>query len=148
MEADRAIQNLIFRYAELVDAGDFDGIGQLFAHGRIVAGDGTDRNEVAGAAAVTAMYEATTRRYSDDGTPHTKHLTSNVIVEVEPGSKRANARSYFTVLQQVDDMALQPIISGRYHDRFHVVDRTWRFDSREMIVDLLGDLGRHLLIEL
>lgn len=148
MDADRKIQNLIFRYAELIDAGDFDGLGELFTHGRIVASDGANHTEVKGAAAVTAMYEASTRRYPDAGTPHTKHVTSNVIVEFDETSDRAAARSYFTVLQQLDDMALQPIISGRYHDAFHLIDRTWWFDRREMIVDQVGDLSRHLLFEL
>ena len=27
------IQNLLYRYAELIDAGDYEGIGELFAHG-------------------------------------------------------------------------------------------------------------------
>ena len=148
MRADREIENLIYRYAELIDAGDFDGIGDLFAKGRIVAGSGSTRNEVVGSAAVTAMYQATTRRYPDDGTPHTRHLTSNVIIEADDDSTRASARAYFTVLQQVDDMALQPIISGRYHDSFHLIDGVWCFESREMLVDALGDLSRHLLIEL
>lgn len=147
MDADRQIQNLIFRYAKLIDDGDFDGIGRLFAHGRIIAGDGAGRTEVAGTAAVTAMYETTTRRYPDDGTPHTQHVTSNVIIELDSGAERANAHSYFTVLQQVADTDLQPIISGSYNDTFKVIDQTWWFDTREMIVGLVGDLSRHLLIE-
>ena len=31
------IANLVYRYAELVDAGDYDGIGALFAQGGISA---------------------------------------------------------------------------------------------------------------
>ena len=44
----RAIERLLYRYADLIDAGDFAGIGQLFARGRIVAGG----SAVEGAAAV------------------------------------------------------------------------------------------------
>ena len=70
------------------------------------------------------------------------------IIEVEDGADTASARSYFTVLQQVEDLPLQPIISGRYHDTFHRIDGSWWFDTRIMRVDLVGDLGRHLLYEL
>jgi 3-phenylpropionate/cinnamic acid dioxygenase small subunit len=148
VESDRQIENLIYRYAELIDAGDFEGIGRLFRHGRIIAGNGSNRSEVVGSDAVTALYEATTRRYPDDGTPHTRHVTSNVIIEVETGAIEATARSYFTVLQQTDEIALQAVVSGSYHDTFRELEGTWWFDTREMIVGLVGDLSRHLLIEL
>jgi 3-phenylpropionate/cinnamic acid dioxygenase small subunit len=83
-----------------------------------------------------------------DGTPRTKHVTTNVIVEVEPGGDRAAARSYYTVLQQVEGGALQPVVAGRYHDRFERVDGAWRFAERDYtLVDLVGDVSRHLRIE-
>lgn len=145
----REIEQLLYAYAERIDAGDFEGVGELFAHGRIAAVPGaTQEQMVAGRDAVRVLYEATTRRYEDDGTPHTKHLTTNVVVEVEPGDDRASARSYFTVLQQVDGGPLQPIVSGRYHDSFHRVNGAWCFDVRTMFVDLKGDLSRHLLVDL
>ena len=52
------------------------------------------------------------------------------------------------MLQQTDALALQPIIVGRYHDTFHVVDGEWCFATREMFVDLTGDLSHHLLFDL
>ena len=42
------------------------------------------------------------------------------------------------VFQQTDEVPLQPIIAGRYHDTFHRVDGAWYFDTREMFVDLKG----------
>ena len=68
-------------------------------------------------------------------------------VEVDGGAESATARSYFTVLQQVEDTDLRPIISGSYNDVFKVVDGAWWFDTREMVVGLVGDLSRHLLID-
>jgi hypothetical protein len=50
------------------------------------------------------------------------------------------------VLQQTAEVPLQPIIAGRYHDEFRR-DVQWRFTRRHMIVDLVGDLSRHLLFE-
>ena len=75
-------------------------------------------------------------------------MTTNSIIEVDEGANTASARSYYTVFQRVDEMPLQPIISGRYRDTFQRIDGRWWFDTRIMIVDLVGDLGRHLLYEL
>jgi len=60
----------------------------------------------------------------------------------------ASARSSYTVLQQTDALALQPIICGRYHDTFQRIDGRWWFATRTMFVDLVGDLSHHLLREL
>jgi 3-phenylpropionate/cinnamic acid dioxygenase small subunit len=139
------IEQLIYRYAERIDLGDFEGVADLFEHATILppgAGSG-----VTGREAVLAMYTATTRKY-EDGTPKTKHVTSNVIVELESTARRAAARSYFTVFQALEGFPLQAIIAGRYHDEFERVDDEWRFSARKMLPELFGDLSRHLLINL
>ena len=147
-DAAREIENLLYTYAERIDAGDFEGVAELFAHGRIlVSPDARPEQAVVGRDAVLKLYRATTRLYPD-GTPHTKHVTSNVIVEVADGAQIASARSYFTVLQRLDDFPLQPIIAGRYRDTFQRIDGRWWFDTRSMRIDLVGDLSRHLLFEL
>jgi 3-phenylpropionate/cinnamic acid dioxygenase small subunit len=137
-----AITNLIFTYAERIDAGDFEGVAELFRHSEITVGGSDVRRK--GVEEVRRMYEGWTRRY-EDGTPRTKHINTNLIVEVDESSGTAASRSYFTVLQQTPDLPLQPIIAGRYHDRFECVDGEWRFVNRHMITDLVGDLTRHLL---
>jgi hypothetical protein len=140
-----AIERLLHTYAERIDAGDFAGVGALFAAGEIRAGD--HGPGIRGADAVRRLYAATVRLHAD-GTPRTKHVTTNVIVDADETAGTATARSYFTVLQQLEDFPLQVIVAGRYHDAFVRVDGAWRFDVRRMHVDLQGDLGRHLLIEL
>lgn len=139
----RAIENLVYAYAERVDAGDLAGVAELFRHGRIQASPGV---VFEGAEQVRGMYDRSTRLY-DDGTPRTRHVTTNVAVEVDD-TGTGTARSYYTVLQQTDEMPLQPIIAGHYHDTFHRVDGSWCFDTREMFVDLTGDLSHHLLFNL
>lgn len=143
MDARNAIENLLFLYAERIDAGDFDGVADLFAHGEIIGPDG--EIAVSGHAAVRALYQNSTRLYPDNGTPHTKHVTSNVILEIDESNDTATARSYFTVFQQVDDFPLQAIIAGRYHDTFEKVAGKWRFKRRRMLPELFGDLSKHLL---
>ena len=139
------IQNLIYRYAELIDLGDFDALGNLLGGAEVGAGGSAD--SLTGHDAVVAMFTSSTRRY-DDGTPRTKHVTTNLIVEVDEEAGAATCRSYFTVFQQVPDLALQPVIAGRYHDRFVRYDDSWRFAERRFYIDLVGDLSQHLLAPL
>ena len=75
-----SIANLVYRYGELIDAGDYDGIGELLAHAVITA-DGADV-EWSGAEEITNMYTQSTRLY-DDGTPRTKHVITNLLIEVD-----------------------------------------------------------------
>jgi 3-phenylpropionate/cinnamic acid dioxygenase small subunit len=139
------IEELLFTYAERIDHGDFAGVGALFADGEIRSAD--NGPPIRGADAVRKLYAATVRIHAD-GTPRTKHVTTNVIIEVDEAAGTGTARSYFTVLQQLDDFPLQVIVAGRYSDAFVRVDGTWRFSVRRMYVDLQGDLRRHLRIDL
>ena len=142
---ERQIEHLLYRYAELIDAGDFAGIGQLFAHGTI-----TDAAGVAiasGAEQVTRLYETTTRRFADDGTPKTKHIASNVIVDLSADGRTASVRSYFVVMQRVGDEPLRPIVAGRYHDRLELTDGAWQFRERRMVPEMFGDVSQHLLFD-
>jgi ketosteroid isomerase-like protein len=143
-DSAREIENLVYAYAERIDAGDLAGVAELFRHGRIEAAPGV---VLEGVDAVRKLYESSTRLY-DDGTPRTRHVTTNVIVDVDDDAGTATARSSYTVVQQTDALPLQPIIVGRYRDTFHRVEERWCFDTREMLVDLTGDLSHHLLFEL
>jgi 3-phenylpropionate/cinnamic acid dioxygenase small subunit len=135
----RAIENLIAKYAELVDDGDFTGVGALLADATFTGGAGS----VTGRDAIEKMLHESLIVY-DDGTPRTKHITTNVAIEVDEEAGTAVARSYFTALQAAPDLPLQPIVSGRYHDRFERRDGQWRFVERRVRTDLVGDVSRHL----
>ncbi|MGW3994600.1 nuclear transport factor 2 family protein [Amycolatopsis sp. NPDC004772] len=137
MDDYRALENLIFSYASLVDAGDFAGVGELFAVAAFFGSGGAAR----GAAEVERMLRETVIVY-EDGTPKTKHVTTNAALEVI-GSK-ASGRSYFTVLQAVPGFPLQTIAAGRYQDRFTRSNSGWRFTERRARVDLVGDVSHHL----
>lgn len=135
----RAIENLIATYAELVDNGDFAGLGALLADA-IFTGSGAP---VSGAGVIEQMFRDLLIVY-DDGTPRTKHVTTNVIIDADEGAGTATARSYVTVFQARPGLALQAIMSGRYHDRFQRRDGHWRFAERQVRIDLVGDLSGHL----
>jgi hypothetical protein len=137
-----AIQNLIYRYCDRIDRGDFAAIAQLFAHAEIHVP--ALPAPVRGVAAIEAMYTQFTRLYPETGTPRTRHVTSNVIIEPD-GVDAARAQSYVLVHQATDVLPLQPIIGGRYYDRFAKTEGAWRFTERRMEMDLFGNLSAHLL---
>jgi 3-phenylpropionate/cinnamic acid dioxygenase small subunit len=135
----RAIENLIAIYAELVDDGDFAGVGALFADAVFTGASGSAR----GAEAVERVLRENIIVY-EDGTPRTKHLITNVAVEIDDEAGTAVTRSCFTVLQALPGFPLQPIAAGRYRDRFKCRDGTWEFVERRVHTDLVGDTSRHL----
>jgi 3-phenylpropionate/cinnamic acid dioxygenase small subunit len=139
-EVRNAVEHIVYGYAERIDLGDFEGVADLFAHATYKGG-GPDDPGVVGSEPVLEILETMVRRY-DDGTPRTKHVTTNLVIDADDAA--ATARSYYTVYQQLEDFPLQPIIAGRYHDRFAVIDGTWRLTERVIFCDLVGDLSRHL----
>ena len=143
-DAARDIENLVYTYAERIDAGDLDGVAALFAHGRICGvEDGPPETVFEGTARVRQMYEMATRLY-DDGTPKTKHFTTNVRIDVDEDAGTARASAYYCVTQATPELPLQVIVTGHYRDTFHRVDGAWWFNSRTMYVDQIGDTSRHL----
>ncbi len=135
------ITHLIYRYAELIDAGDFDAVGQLLGRARF---GGPRTPAVTGAANIAAVFAMTTRRF-ENGTPRTRHLVLNPIVEVDGDT--AAARSTFCVVQATDRLPLQPIVVGRYYDTFERGDDGWHFTERIADVEMVGDVSDHLLID-
>jgi hypothetical protein len=83
-----AIENLIASYAELVDAGDFAGVAKLLADATFTGGAGS----VSGRDAIEKMLQESVIVY-DDGTPRTKHVTTNVAIEVDEEAGRSVSRS-------------------------------------------------------
>lgn len=140
-DAHEAIRNLLGLYCERMDAGDFEGLADLFADARLADEHGAvfarGRDEV------LAMWTAQTILY--DGRPRTRHVTANPVIEVDDAAGIARVRSSYVVFQGTDDLPLQPIISGRYADEFaRGGDGRWRWSERRYAVDHLGDLSHHL----
>lgn len=132
------IANLVYRYAEYIDSGDLTGAAALFSHARIKTAAG-----IIGPEELLKMWHKGIILH-DDGTPRTKHVITNPIIEVDETEERGTCRTYYTVMQQADDGPLQPVICGRYHDEFERVDGKWRFSYRDYSLhDLPGDMSRH-----
>lgn len=134
----QAVTALICRYPDLIDAGDFEAVADLFAHATMRSGDYV----FSGRDQLLALWRDLVLTY-EDGRTSTKHLVSNVVVEVDADRRTAAARSSVTVLQARPEFPLQVIATSRHHDRFEKVDGEWRFAERVDHTDLLGDLSRH-----
>ncbi len=143
-DSAREIENLVYTYAERIDAGDFDGVAALFAHGRICGmEDGPPETVFEGSDRVRQTYEMAVRLH-DDGTPKTRHFTTNVIIDADDAAGIARGSAYYCVTQSTPELPLQIVVTGRYRDTFHRVDGNWWFDTRVMFVDQVGDTSHHL----
>ena len=142
------IHRLLYLYAERLDSGDLDGVAALFRHGRIHGTEQPPPEAIfEGEAAVRQLYATSIRIYKA-GTPRTKHAITNVHVDIDEGAGTEESRAYYAVTQATDELPLQTIITGRYHDTFHRIAGTWWFDTRTMVVDQKGDLSHHLTFPL
>jgi len=132
------ITHLIHRYPELVDAGDFAGIAELFRHAPNMNHDeqGAPRDLEQLLAGLVRTYEG--------GRTSTHHVVTNVDIAVAPDRATASATSYITVFQARPELPLQAIASNRHEDTFERVDGTWRFSGRTDHPGLLGDMSHHV----
>lgn len=138
-DAHEQIRNLLGRYCELMDAGDFTGLAALFTDATLA--DEKGNVFATGADEMRAMWDRQTILY--DGSPRTKHLTVNPVITVH--DDKATCTSSYAVFQGTDDLPLQPIVTGRYADTF-IRDEAgeWRFSQRRYAMDHVGDLSNHL----
>lgn len=135
------LTNLLYLYAEKMDGGDLEGAGALFRHARIKIQHSAALLDEAGIVQLWKQY----LKIYPCGTPRTKHVISNPLIEIDEASDTASIRSYYTVFQATEGLALQAIAAGRYHDKFERVDNTWRFCFRDYSqLEFTGDLSFHL----
>ncbi|HMC69334.1 MAG TPA: nuclear transport factor 2 family protein [Mycobacteriales bacterium] len=141
VNAHEQIRNLLGRYCELIDAGDFAALAELFASARLC--DEHGNAFATGGDEIRAMWDRQTILY--DGSPCTRHITANPILDVDDSNGTATARSSYVVFQATDDLPLQPIASGRYADTFsRGDDGDWQWVERRYTLDHAGDLSHHL----
>lgn len=138
-QAHEEIRNLLGSFSEIMDAGDWGALGELFANGRIV--DDRDRTIAAGTQQVVELWTAMVRTY--DGSPCTRHLVSGPVVEIKETA--ATCRSSYLVSQQVPGGELRLIAGGRYLDKLHVRNGRWTFTERKFFLDQEGDMTKHLV---
>lgn len=138
--AQGSILALMNQYCYCIDQGDLQGFADLFSQGTWrVQGDPSG-----GDTGSAAVMETLKNIILYDGKPNTKHVMSNIQIEVDPNEETAKAQCYITVNQAVPpDFPLQPIFIGHYYDSLSCVDGNWHFTLRDISPDLAGDLSHH-----
>lgn len=133
------IPNLLYRYAMLFDDGAFVEAAHLFDAGGVVA----EGHVIKGAENIAAMWSTWVKLY--DGKPNTRHITTNPIIALSDNGQTATCQSQWTVIQAAPGYPLQIVASGRYEDKFAIIDDAWAFIERRYAQsDLAGDLSAHL----
>ncbi len=128
------ITALVHSYARLLDSGDVDAVAALFEHSTWRS---WPRGSVLrGTAEVRPVYE---NLLAQDRSRHTKHLITNLSVDVEPGATTASSHCRWTVLQGTPGEPISITLSGQYTDTFEKVDNRWRFSDRLITTDLTGE---------
>src|SRR5665213_990409 len=135
------ITALVMGYAERLDLGDFEGVAALFVDATYRASTPNGIISQRGAESLLSTMRALI--VTHEGVPATKHVTTNLIIDVASDRTSAACRSYFTVMQALSS-GIQPVVAGRYHDQFVRDPDGWRFSDRLIFTDLMGDLSRHL----
>jgi len=144
MSAQDDIRNLLYRYCEMIDTTDVDGLVELFAHATVSGFDAP--RAWRGRDEIRELYSGGNRRERTSGGRATKHITTNSYIEVDEDAGTARARSYWVLLVSTSpDEPIRPILAGRYHDCFERVDDEWRFSERRYLVDLSGSESGQLL---
>ena len=145
-ESHHAITALMFRYAECVDAADFDGIAALFAHGRIT-NEGVE-GAIVGPDAVRKLYERTNRVH-DDGTTRTRHVNTQRVVDIdEDAGTRVGPLRRSSCSSRPPRCRSNRSSAAATATRSCAPAREWHFDCRHIIVDHVGDVREHLTFDL
>jgi SnoaL-like domain len=119
--------------------GEFAKLGDLLAEADFSLNGGP---VIRGRDAIEKFAHDTLRTYGD-GTPRTRHVTTNIIIETDEEAGTAVSRSYYTVFQSLPDFPLQAIASGRYQDRFQRRNGQWCFAERIARTSFTGDVSHH-----
>ncbi len=136
----QVIQQLVYGYAERIDAGDFESVAALMSQAKIIFLPSAEVLE--GSSQVLAAHRLRVKVYPHTGTPCTTHYVNNLVIGLD--GDEASARSLFTVTQTLEGFPLQTIIAGRYYDKFVKESEMWRFSERTIAPDYFGDLSFHL----
>jgi 3-phenylpropionate/cinnamic acid dioxygenase small subunit len=80
-----------------------------------------------------------------DGVPRTRHIVTNIVIDLNDDQITAQCRSYVQVLHQAPGGVLGPVAAGTYIDRVYLTNGSWKFAERRMLLELIGDMSTHLL---
>lgn len=135
----------MYRYAKCVDQARWGDLQELFADAVVRAN--TSEDVATGGEAIAALWSAVNKVHPD-GTLRTRHLITNIVIDLDEEADEATAESYFMVFQATDQVPLQPIAGGRYFDTFRRRNGIWAFAVKDIQVDQTGNVSDHLTVSL
>ena len=133
MSAQKEITDLMNLYCTAIDSGDLKTFSRLFANATRVA-----EGRVPGPESMNNMI------VYEDGTPRTKHVITNLTLDIDQAAGAATGHCYVTVYQQTPEFPLQAIFVGEYYDTFSLSAQGWAFTRREIRHSLIGNMRAHL----
>ena len=138
------ILNMLNRYSDAVDRGDFEKVGEMFREADVYFPGDEKPSVPKGTRDFAKHLRKWTKVYPDTGNPKTRHLCVNPIIDFDDAS-HARCQTYFVVFQAAEGLPLQPIITGSYLDRLEKRGDGWVFTERRELVGQTGNLSAHLL---
>jgi hypothetical protein len=121
------IQNLIYRYPDLLDRGNLDQASALFEHAEFHLEGQPEPLSRPGQNRMTQVFQEWIRLFAQrGGRPDTRHVTSKLIIEKD-GLNSAIAQSYVVVVQSDGTMSIQTVMGAAYCDKFEKIQGHWRF---------------------
>lgn len=136
-EAEYQITRLIYTYCHRLDGADLEGAAALFENARWQLSP----EVICHGAAEHLEALQVIRVYGDR--LGTRHVVSNVLIDVAEDGATARSVSYVDSIQVTTDFPLQLINQGRYLDTFTFDQGTWRFQDRIVDADGVGDMSAH-----
>jgi hypothetical protein len=135
------ITNLLYSYNEYIDRGNLDAATELFKYAKLKI---PGREEPVDHEMFLEMLKRVIIIYPD-GTPGTRHLVTNPIINIDEEKGTATSQATFTVLQQTATLPLQIIATGYYNDQFEKHGGEWRFKYRESTLPhIYGSIECHI----
>ncbi|MDR3532358.1 MAG: nuclear transport factor 2 family protein [Rhodopila sp.] len=135
-EEKSEIREVLSEYTFLMDDGDFGGVAELFVEdGEWIA----PYHTVKGRGAIAA-YLAEINPKKGIAIKR-KHFVVNSLIQINGGTAKGRA-SYFVLVDKGD--GLRPAVAGTYVDELIKLEKGWRFKSRRLVHDIVGELGINL----
>jgi uncharacterized protein (TIGR02246 family) len=133
LEDKDTIREVMAAYCHALDACRFAEVASLFADDGVWT---TDYGEARGRAAIEAMLRGIVPVKGEG--PQRKHYITNIIIKVS-GDAASSISDYLVVRES--GPGLIPVMGGTYKDQWVRQDGTWRFQRKELVHDIAGDMA-------
>jgi uncharacterized protein (TIGR02246 family) len=133
LEDKDTIREVMAAYCHALDACRFAEVASLFAEDGVWT---TDYGEARGRAAIEEMLRGIVPSKGEG--PQRKHYITNIIIRLS-GDSAESISDYLVVRESGPDLI--PVMGGTYKDRWVRQDGTWRFQRKELVHDIAGNMA-------